>query len=66
MIYFCCDERRRNAVSAHPTLNGIDFLEVSDNPADPIEVRQRTLFVRFISGGLGSWVADLARKAAGH
>ena len=48
MIYFCCDERRRNTVKEHPTLNGIDFLEVSDDPADPYEVRQRTLFVHFL------------------
>ncbi|HSB10218.1 MAG TPA: putative baseplate assembly protein [Blastocatellia bacterium] len=47
MIYFCCDERRRNAV-AHSALNGIDFLEVSDNPADPVDARQRTLFVHFV------------------
>jgi hypothetical protein len=50
MIYFCCDnERRRNALRGHPTLNGIDFLEVSDDPADPNSVRQRTLFVHFIN-----------------
>ncbi len=49
MIYFCCDdERRRNAVQAHATLNGIDFLEVSDDPADPTEKRQRILFVHFL------------------
>ncbi|HWT00749.1 MAG TPA: putative baseplate assembly protein [Pyrinomonadaceae bacterium] len=48
MIYFCCDEKRRNAVEAHATLNGIEFLEVSDDPADPVEVRQRTLFVHFL------------------
>jgi hypothetical protein len=49
MIYFCCDDqRRRNAVQAHTTLNGIDFLEVSDDPADPTEKRQRTLFVHFL------------------
>ena len=48
MIYFCCDERRRNAVADHPGLNGIDFLEVSDDPADPTGARQRTLFVHFI------------------
>jgi hypothetical protein len=46
--YFCCDERRRNAVLAHPILNGIDFLEVSDNPEDSLEKRQRTLFVHFL------------------
>ena len=31
--YFCCDERRREAVRGHVTLNGIDFLEVADDPA---------------------------------
>src|SRR5215207_5426851 len=49
MIYFCCDDdRRRNAVKAHPTLNGIDFLEVVDDHEDPFEERQRTLLVHFI------------------
>jgi hypothetical protein len=49
MYYFCCDdERRRNAVKAHPTLNGIDFLEVRDEPADPLDQRQRTLLVHFL------------------
>src|SRR5262245_33605022 len=33
MIYVCCDERRRDAVRAHKTLNGIDFLEVLDDLA---------------------------------
>ena len=38
MIYFCCDDdRRRNAVKAHPTLNGIDFLEVLDDHDDPFD-----------------------------
>jgi len=49
MIYFCCDDdRRRNAVKAHPTLNGIDFLEVVDDHDDPFDERQRTLLVHFI------------------
>ncbi|HLL15383.1 MAG TPA: putative baseplate assembly protein [Pyrinomonadaceae bacterium] len=48
MKYFCCEERRRNAVAAHPALNGIEFLEVSDDPADAPEQRQRTLYVHFI------------------
>ena len=48
MIYFCCDETRRNAVKDHPTLNGIDFLDVVDNPADPPKERQRTLLVHFL------------------
>lgn len=52
--FTCCHERRRNAVRGHPTLNGIDFLEVDDDPADPPGDRQRTLRVRFlkpIAGG---------------
>lgn len=49
MIYFCCDdERRRNAVKDHPTLNGIDFLEVRDELSDPLEQRQRTLLIHFL------------------
>src|SRR5262245_36602077 len=49
MIYFCCDNtKRRNEVKAHPTLNGIDFLEVLDDHNDPFSERQRTLFVHFI------------------
>ncbi len=49
MNYFCCDnDRRRNAVQAHPTLNGIDFLEVRDEITDPLDQRQRTLLVHFL------------------
>ncbi|MBD0288690.1 MAG: putative baseplate assembly protein, partial [Flavisolibacter sp.] len=48
MNYYCCDERRRNAVEEHPWLNGIDFLEVVDNPADAYKDRQTTLLVHFI------------------
>src|SRR5688572_29002847 len=49
MIYSCCeDDRRRNAVKDHATLNGIDFLEVRDSEADPLEMRQRTLIVHFL------------------
>ena len=49
MNYRCCDTYRRNAVAAHPTLNGMDYLEVLDRdlPADH-EFRQRTLFVHFL------------------
>ena len=48
MIYFCCDEKRRKAVEAKPGLNGIDFLEVLDSEALPLDQRQRTLFVHFL------------------
>jgi hypothetical protein len=30
MIYACCDENRRAAVLTHPSLNGIDYLEIPD------------------------------------
>lgn len=48
MQYACCDESRRNDVLAHSTLNGIDFLDVLDNPTDPYAERQTTLFVHFL------------------
>lgn len=48
MNRFCCDEKRRNAVAAHASLNGIEFLEVSDDPQAPADRRQRTLFIHFI------------------
>ena len=48
MIYDCCDQRRRNAVAAHPLLNGIDYLEVLDRDAPVAGTRQRTLLVRLL------------------
>ncbi len=67
MIYFCCDEKRRNSVAAHATLNGIDFLEVSDDPADPVDVRQRTLFVHFLKDlAAGSLVVANVRIEGGE
>ncbi len=47
MRYFCCDELRRASVRNHPTLNGIDFLEVMDREAAPCE-RQRLLRIHFV------------------
>ncbi|MES1254392.1 MAG: putative baseplate assembly protein, partial [Acidobacteriota bacterium] len=47
--YHCCDLRRRNAVAAHPVLNGLEALEVIDRDlpsADPL--RQRTLLLYFL------------------
>lgn len=49
MQYFCCDEHRRVALKGHPVLNGIDFLEVVDNPDDPIDQRQTKLILYFIN-----------------
>ncbi|MET1027873.1 MAG: hypothetical protein ABWY00_11940, partial [Dongiaceae bacterium] len=48
MIYACCDERRREAVRAHPSLNGIDFLEVLDGGYPVEALRQQTLLVRLL------------------
>lgn len=48
MIYFCCDERRREAVRDDGRVNGIDFLDVEDRPEDPDDVRQRRLFVHML------------------
>ena len=31
----CRDDRRRAVVLAHPTVNGIDFVEYEPRPADP-------------------------------
>jgi Baseplate J-like protein len=30
MIYACCDQNRRAAILSHPSLNGIDYLEIPD------------------------------------
>ena len=48
MIYRCCDERRRAVIENQNVYNGIDFLEVVDNPSDPDSIRQRFLLVHFI------------------
>ena len=48
MNNICCNsDERRLAVLQHPSINGIDFLEVIDNPSDPDEVRQTVLAVHF-------------------
>ncbi len=60
MRYLCCDDdRRRNAIleiNRRPgatVLNGIDFLEVDDNPSQSPTQRQRTLWVHFIADPTG-------------
>ena len=48
MTYTCCEDNRRAAVDAHPTLNGVDWLEVLDLDAPAGSPRQRTLLVRLL------------------
>ncbi len=49
MIYTCCDPHRRAKVDEHPTLNGIDWLEVLDRDAGEAGLpRQRALLVRLL------------------
>jgi hypothetical protein len=48
VTYFCCDELRRQVVRNHPTLNGIDFLEVIDHTAPTEAERQRKLELHFV------------------
>ena len=47
-LYFCCDERRRDAVRGG-TLNGIDYLEVVDHDALVEADRQRFLRIHFVN-----------------
>jgi hypothetical protein len=48
MMYFCCEQLRREQVRGG-ALNGIDFLEVVDREAPTPPERQRTLFVHFVN-----------------
>lgn len=48
MRYFCCDERRREAVRATDVYNGIEFLEVVDTDAPADADRQRFLRVHLL------------------
>ena len=43
--YRCRDEARRRVVAAHPSLNGIDYLEVLDTDRPSGSLRQQTLLV---------------------
>jgi len=47
VIYFCCDKNRRRAV-IEGNLNGIDYIEVIDDPAMDDTDRQRTLEIYFV------------------
>ncbi|HWF08927.1 MAG TPA: putative baseplate assembly protein [Bryobacteraceae bacterium] len=46
MIYNCCNQNRKAAVLGNPAVNGIDYLEVLDHDAIPLNSeRQRTLLL---------------------
>lgn len=66
MIYHCCEPLRRNAVAAHPTLNGIDYLEVLDNDSPESELRQRTLLLRLLKPVPAGFSAGQARIEGGE
>jgi len=66
MIYHCCQENRRNAVAAHATLNGIDFLEVLDRDAPPGSPRQRTLMLHLLKPVPPGFSADNVRIVGGE
>lgn len=66
--YHCCDRNRRNATAEHPTLNGLDALEVIDRDlpeADPL--RQRTLLLFFLKSITGAgFTRDNVRISGGE
>jgi hypothetical protein len=47
-MMYCCEDRRREWVRKDDKLNGIDFLEVRDDPEMCLCERQRSLTVHFI------------------
>lgn len=65
-LYFCCDDDRRNAVLLHPTLNGIDFVEVLDDDSMPMADRQRILEVTLLKLPAAPLNADNLRIDGGE
>jgi hypothetical protein len=68
MIYFCCEEGRRSLVRQHPSLNGIDYLEVVHREEANVAEQQlklRVFFVKPPSAALqGRFGADKFANAA--
>ena len=56
--YYCKNQKRRQRVKAHSTLNGIDYLEVLDKDAPIDSPRQRTLLVRCLKAVPIGFTAD--------
>ena len=66
-LYFCCDERRRDAVRGSATLNGMDHVEVVDHDAATEPDRQRFLRVHFVNPlAPGALTADNVRITGGE
>ncbi|HEX4666409.1 MAG TPA: putative baseplate assembly protein [Chthoniobacterales bacterium] len=63
-LYFCCDERRRDAVRGS-TLNGIDYLEVVDQDAPNDADRQRFVRVHFVNDIAANSLAATNLKITG-
>ena len=59
--YFCGRPRRLQALRAHPTLNGIEWLEVLDLHAPAGSPRQRTLLVQLVRPLDGRWTSGRER-----
>ncbi len=66
MIYFCCDDNRRALAASHPTLNGIDYLEVVDREAGTLDERQRRLRIFFCQELSASLLARLQGLTAAN
>lgn len=63
MIYHCCQQNRRNSVANHPTLNGIDYLEVLDREISP---RQSTLILHLLKPVPLSWTVENVNIVGGE
>lgn len=65
-MYACCDEHRRAAVLNHPTLNGIDYLEVLDDPSIADLPAQRILLVYCLKDAPTGLTTDNVMIAGGE
>ena len=63
--YRCRDEARRRLVAAHPSLNGIDYLEVLDTDRPSGSLRQQTLLVHCFRELPTTFSGDNVRIAGG-
>ena len=63
--YYCKNQKRRQRVLDHSTLNGIDYLEVLDRQAPSGSPRQRTLLVRCLKSVPSDFTAKNIRIEGG-